>query len=830
MNRVTHKAEHRPLESLHPSAIRDSGTIRLILDRLVRERIPLRRGVNKRIEPEIAYVESAESGLLELSVQGLTVAAREHLLLNFKLEEMRYSMAVAVVEDGAARILASMPNVIYCAERRDRQRKPSHRNGEGDLVLLARGNQALGYGRVSDSSPDGLGVEIPTGLSLSNHEQILVHFLEGDQQGISAAVEMRHERQIEKPGWKRIGLSRLMRGEALMPVERRVRLDESRWSSIRARWEMMSAALRMASKRAMSSRFRSSSQELRVRIVDYQNSSGEQIRAIVDSWGDTRGAPAIMIPPAWGRTKETLLPLAETIVSSFRACGRPIVVIRFDGVRRRGESFNDPPCRKPGSEYHRFTFSQAVDDVLATIDFLNADLEFRPESLILVTFSAASIDGRRAAVLRGRKGLSGWISVVGSADLQSMMRVVSGGIDFVGGVERGIEFGLNMILGVEVDIDLAGRDALESRLAFLEDSCRDFESIQIPVTWFHGQYDAWMELERIRIALASGDGSNRHLIEIPTGHQLRSSREALSVFQLIAAEAGRMILGEPLKPCLPDLERLERKRRAERARLPHTKRTDKRKFWRSYLLGRDGSLGIELMTGTSAFQAFMRVQIDLLRLVEGDRVLDLATGTGSFPLQIAEEFRGSALKILGLDYVGDSLRRATMRLERRPLGGIRTDFAVCDLDVGSRYSIPLRDGSFDAALASLLLGYLDSPLAFFLEVARVLRPGGVFVASGLKKDADVSRIFRAGLAELAAEQARPHFDPSEIDDLAKVSRDFLSEAARLFDLEEEGVFEFREPDEIIEMLREAGFSRVQLNPAFGDPPQAMIFSAVRGPN
>jgi ubiquinone/menaquinone biosynthesis C-methylase UbiE len=753
----------------------------------------------------------------------------EQVLLNFKLGSDAYAMAVEVTRCSAGCIVVTKPQVIYRAERRDRQREClDQRRRSGDRVRLAYGEHTLGYGRLNDISPDGLGVDVPAEVSLSGRESIVVHFLEGEQQGRVTTAELRHERNREGSGWKRIGLSRLRDGKGLLSVDRRTRLYDSHWSSVQTRWSMLGAGLRMAGRRALPTILPASSQSAPVRIVDYKNAAGERLRAIVDCCGDTRAAPAIIIPPAWGRTKETLLPLAATIISSFRASGRSVVVVRFDGIRRRGESFNDSSCKTPGSEYHRFTFSQAVDDILATADFLNSDPEFQPRSLVVVTFSAASIDGRRAVAAGADRGLSGWISVVGSADLQSMMRVVSGGVDFVSGVERGIRFGLNTILGVEVDIDLAGRDAIESRLAFLEDSCRDFETIHVPVTWFHGRYDAWMDLERIRVALSSGDRSERKLIEVPTGHQLRSSKEALALFQLVAAEAGRMIGYKSMKPCLPDLDEMDRRRRAEKARLPLKGRTDRRAFWKSYLLGRDGSIGIELMTGTSAYHAFMGKQIDLLQLTRGERVLDLAAGTGSFPLQVAEGVAGAGLRIVGVDYVKESLRRAQMRLANRFRSGLNTEFAVCDLDVGARYSIPMSDQSFDAALASLLMGYLDSPLEFFKEVARVLRPGGRFVTSGLRKDADVSRIFRAGLAELESGIARPHFDPREIRDLPTASRDFLSEAARLFDLEEEGVFEFRDPDEVMSMLREAGFGGVSLTAAFGDPPQAIIVSAYKG--
>ncbi len=171
-----------------------------------------------------------------------------------------------------------------------------------------------------------------------------------------------------------------------------------------------------------------------VQLVDYANEAGESLRGIVDSWGDPRGAVAVVIPPAWGRTKETLMPLAATLVAGFRSVREPVAVLRFDGIRRRGESHNDPGCRTPGTEHHRFTFSQGVRDIGATLNFLERDPRFRPRRVVLVSFSAASIEARREVA--SDPLIAGWVCVVGAADLQSMMRVISGGIDYAVGFDK----------------------------------------------------------------------------------------------------------------------------------------------------------------------------------------------------------------------------------------------------------------------------------------------------------------------------------------------------------------------------------------------------------
>src|SRR5262249_38528400 len=183
----------------------------------------------------------------------------------------------------------------------------------------------------------------------------------------------------------------------------------------------------------------------------------------------------------------------------------------------------------PGSEYHRFTFSQGIRDIQATLDFVYESPRFKPSTVVVVTFSAASVDGRRAVAVESSKRIGGWISVVGAPDLQSAMRVVSGGGDFLGGFERGIRFGMQEVQGVTVDIDHAAAGAIEHGLAFLEDGRMDMAAIDVPVSWIYGQFDAWMDLQRVRALMSVGETSKRRLMSVPTGHQLRSSREAGSI-------------------------------------------------------------------------------------------------------------------------------------------------------------------------------------------------------------------------------------------------------------------------------------------------------------
>jgi hypothetical protein len=97
----------------------------------------------------------------------------------------------------------------------------------------------------------------------------------------------------------------------------------------------------------------------------------------------------------------------------------------------------------------------------------------------------------------------------------------------------------------------------------------------------------------------------------------------------------------------------------------------------------------------------------------------------------------------------------------------------------------------------------------------------------MQKDADISKIYMEGLDELRRGLARERFGAEGERQLAESARTFLNDAARLLDLEEQGTFQFWEPDELVALTRGAGFSNLSVCSVFGTPPQAVMVSADR---
>jgi SAM-dependent methyltransferase len=335
-----------------------------------------------------------------------------------------------------------------------------------------------------------------------------------------------------------------------------------------------------------------------------------------------------------------------------------------------------------------------------------------------------------------------------------------------------------------------------------------------------------MDLGRIVKLMSSGDTSNRRILEIPTGHELRGSSEALETFQLIAGEVGRMALDRNIKTKLPSIRELERARHAERSRRPPV-RLNAQRFWREYVLGREGEGGIKLLTATSAYQDLMATQLERLALRPGDRVVDLGSGTGELAAAVGRRaWRPSAPSIVEVDLITDALSRSRERQCQRLGKPVHVARLAGDLDLGTRF-LPLSPCSVDAALASLLISYLRTPEALLQDLMRVVRPGGHVVVSSLRRDADISKIYVSGMAELQPDRIVSLFGAEVASRFEVLQREFLNSAAKLVDLEEGGRFRFFEGDQLGEMVSAAGFVDVTVDAAFGDPPQAFVASARR---
>ncbi len=800
------------ISRLHRDSIDTRSAIAHLLRTAARKRVILTAGVSRTASVRRCVLQGIDENRLLISGHDFLPTQGRHYYFTLLLDDESYFFSARLQDIQEGLLEFEFPRAVFRAERRDACRVPPAAFGfdASAQILLDDRPRAS----VLDASRDGLGIGLPLAVaeSLPGTFELEVPTSSGGRSRLYAEVRNRR-RGTERDACLGLSVSSVpSRSDVGMESGHPVFQDRLMWSRFALASRTVAVGVDRVWRQIAPGRRPWTTERVR-----FQNQRGQDLTGIVNSIGVTRGAPAILIPPAWGKTKETLLPLALSLVETCKRAGLAVTVLRFDGANRRGESFIDEECRVPGEEYRRFRFSQAVDDLHSAIRFLREDDQFRAPRFVIVSFSLSAIEARRVVAEASPQEVVGWIPVVGMVDLQSGLRAVSGGVDYAEGILRGVRFGRHELVGVLADMDFTGRDALEAGLVFKEDARRDLARVQVPITWIHGEHDSWIDVNRAREVLLAGTSRNRRIIQVPTGHQLRTSHEALKTFELVAVEAVRMLWSRNVTPRSPSLRLIDRIREAERRRGRDGNDVDLRAFWHDYLLGRDRSVGMDLLIATSAYQSFMRRQIEFLRIGPSTRVLDLGSGNAGFLRTAAESSHGPGL-LVSVDFISDALKRSKSRY------GARLGSAFVQADLDSVAAVPFKTSSFDAVLASLLLSYLRNPLELLHEARRIVRPGGRIVLSSLRRDADISSIYSAGIAELVAAGAE-EMAIGEGTSFAEMQRSFLNEAAKLLDLEERGLFRFFDEDELRSLARDAGLRVWRIERGLGDPPQAIVLVA-----
>ena len=111
-----------------------------------------------------------------------------------------------------------------------------------------------------------------------------------------------------------------------------------------------------------------------------------------------------------------------------------------------------------------------------------------------------------------------------------------------------------------------------------------------------------------------------------------------------------------------------------------------------------------------------RALVAAIDAAPGDRVLDVATGTGLVAFELV---RRGGCEVVGLDQSEEMLSGARARLAADPALADRVTFVR-----GEAERLPFADEEFDALTFTYLLRYVDDRAATMRELARVVRPGG----------------------------------------------------------------------------------------------------------
>jgi demethylmenaquinone methyltransferase/2-methoxy-6-polyprenyl-1,4-benzoquinol methylase len=111
-----------------------------------------------------------------------------------------------------------------------------------------------------------------------------------------------------------------------------------------------------------------------------------------------------------------------------------------------------------------------------------------------------------------------------------------------------------------------------------------------------------------------------------------------------------------------------------------------------------------------------RAMVRTVQARPGDRVLDVATGTGMVAEALVSRYGCS---VVGLDQSPQMLSGAQAKLDADPELAPRIELVR-----GEAESLPFADGEFDHLTFTYLIRYVEDPGATLTELARVVKPGG----------------------------------------------------------------------------------------------------------
>jgi ubiquinone/menaquinone biosynthesis C-methylase UbiE len=571
---------------------------------------------------------------------------------SFYLADGSYYFKTELVQASDRRLCFRFPEVIYRSEKRSYQRKILELRTEVDLKVPSEDGAEFRYkGRLVDISWRGFLCELPLNDRTRSafKRGTCVEYLIYEKFGLDHHGVVRHlKTELDEHGIQslRVGIEAGIQHSGFKYRQ----FTQKEWDRHKTPLQSNSFAERIDT--------------LPIR---YANSKKQEIAALLNASRLPVTAPVILIPPAFGKKKEALSPLVLTLLQNFKRRGKDLVVLRYDGINRPGESYSDKKNPERGSEMLHYRLSQGLSDLRTSLEYVHNNPFFAPQEVILITFSMSSIDARKLLMDGQGHLVDYWISCMGIPSAKTTIGNILGGIDIIGNYKMGVQTGRGGMLGYLVDFDTLAEDLIENKYAYLTDSRNDMSKVPHPVLWIYGTHDRWTDSKEVHDLMAVKSAGKREVIEIPTGHNLRSSADAITTFKLMTAYLYEQLYGESLDVISPDKEEMVRLIACERERLGFTKDLDREQYWKNYLLGIGrNSLGYDFYRNIEGFRRFLDLEAKLLNPGAAERIADMGCGTGlliEVMLQrlLPSEAAAEPVEIVAVDLVEDALAKTRLK-------------------------------------------------------------------------------------------------------------------------------------------------------------------------
>jgi ubiquinone/menaquinone biosynthesis C-methylase UbiE/pimeloyl-ACP methyl ester carboxylesterase len=534
--------------------------------------------------------------------------------------------------------------------------------------------------------------------------------------------------------------------------------------------------------------------QIRTDFVSYSNRVGLRMAACVDHTGELRERPWVIVAPKYGETKKSNLQLAYYLAAN------GLNVLRFDQSNHIGES---------EGRMQDFSLPGAVDDIIGSLDYV--EREHGVAHAVLISNSLSARCAFRAAARDTR--ITKLISVAGVVNMQATLKEVYRE-DIFGTYLTGRHWGLTDILGFDINGEIFLGTAVEAGMHNLPGTVEDISRLRIPLVYFYGQNDAWINYDDVTLAMG-GQPLCRLIAVEGAMHEVRENpRAAEEVFRQVVWASGHDSVypgDEKAALKIPDKKVILTQNRQERERMrgldaPAESETE---FWSGYLEK------YSVLEKSHDYRNYIELLGRLCAFRPGAVVLDAGCGNGMFGLWVVREAlrqrRVTTARNLPAFYVGlDMTERGLMDamghhglaldqsgadLTQKGLPG--TGYARFDfddlIDAAGAPRLPFADHTFDVVCCSLVLSYLKRPQQLLAELARVARPGAVVVLSSMKPHCDMSVIFR----DFVGQQVTA----TEVES----ARDLLRAAGKIRMKEEVGHYAFFSEAELSGLARDAGF-------------------------